>query len=232
MASGFDKDEEPGLELGLGASPEPSEGRGSVPRFHSHMRPRPVIRPVVEPVIELDTPGNDNHADGERERGDDVELSLDLSECPPDTLADVLVVDDNALNRASILRLLRKAGISAIASASAIGATRMALRGQVSVVVADLNMPAMRGSSLLQVFRRNPRLCHVGMVLLSGVNAQELVTAASEVGADAAIAKLDMATTLVPTVNKLLRRVSRPRQVSGKFSLPPSILNKRDKAAG
>ena len=96
------------------------------------------------------------------------------------------------------------------------------------VVVADLNMPAMQGSSLLQVFRRNPRLRHVGMVLLSGVSAQELVSAASEVDADAAIAKIEMATTLVPVVHRLLRRAARPGQVSGKFSLLPSILNKKD----
>lgn len=146
------------------------------------------------------------------------------------TLADVLVVDDNALNRTAILRLLRKAGISAIATDSAIGATRLALRSQVSVVIADLYMPAMQGSSLLQVFRRNPRLRHIGMVLLSGVSAQELVAAASEVGADAAIAKIEMASTLVPAVNRLLRRAARPRQVSGKFSLLPSILNKHNAA--
>ena len=150
-----------------------------------------------------------------------------------DTLADVLVVDDNALNRSAILRLLRKNGVSAIATDSAIGATRLAVRSQVSVVVADLNMPAMQGSSLLQVFRRNPRLRHVGMVLLSGVSAEELVSAASEVGADAAIAKVEMATTLVPAVTKLLRRAARPtRQVSGKFSLLPSILNKSKVVGG
>jgi CheY-like chemotaxis protein len=162
---------------------------------------------------------------------DTLDIAADGEDGAEDTLADVLVVDDNALNRAAILRLLRKAGISAIATDSAIGATRIAVRSQVNVVVADLNMPAMQGSSLLQVFRRNPRLRHVGMVLLSGVSAQELVSAASEVGADAAIAKIEMVTTLVPAVTKLLRRAARPRQVSGKFSLLPSILNK-NKAAG
>lgn len=164
----------------------------------------------------------------------DIAAAADVDEPDgdEDTLADVLVVDDNTLNRSAILRLLRKAGISAIATDSAIGATRLALRSQVSVVVADLNMPAMQGSSLLQVFRRNQRLRHVGMVLLSGVSAQELVTAASEVGADAAIAKIEMASTLVPAVTKLLRRAARPRQVSGKVSLLPSILNKNKVAGG
>jgi PleD family two-component response regulator len=172
-------------------------------------------------------------SDGEAVEGSDPSVSeetrevggdLDESDGPENTPADVLVVDDNALNRAAILRLLRKAGIVAIATDSAIGATRIAVRCQVGVVVADLNMPAMQGSSLLQVFRRNPRLRHVGMVLLSGVSAQELVSAASEVGADAAIAKIEMASTLVPVVNRLLRRAARPGQVSGKFSLLPSIL--------
>lgn len=139
--------------------------------------------------------------------------------------ADVLVIDDNELNRNAIVRMLRKAGLSVISSDSAIGATRLVLRGGVSVVVADLNMPAMQGSSLLTVFRRNPRLAHVAVVLLSGVSADELVAAASEVGADAAVSKLDMTTQLLPTVTRLLRRANRPKQISGKFSLPPSILN-------
>jgi len=152
----------------------------------------------------------------------------DVAEADAPEPADVLVIDDNALNRSAILRLLRKHGMAAIASDTAIGATRIVLRSRVSVVVADLNMPAMQGSSLLSVFRRNPRLAHVAVVLLSGVSAQELVTAASEVGADAAISKLEMATTLVPTVQRLLRRAQRPHQVSGKFSLLPSILNKKN----
>jgi CheY-like chemotaxis protein len=139
--------------------------------------------------------------------------------------ADVLVIDDNELNRNAIVRMLRKAGLSVISSDSAIGATRLVLRCGVSVVVADLNMPAMQGSSLLTVFRRNPRLAHVAVVLLSGVSADELVAAASEVGADAAVSKLDMSTQLLPIVTRLLRRANRPKQISGKFSLLPSILN-------
>jgi CheY-like chemotaxis protein len=134
----------------------------------------------------------------------------------------VLVVDDHELGRRAVVRLLRDAGLSVIASGSAIGATRLAIQSGVRVVIADLNMPAMRGSALLTVFRRNPRLAKVPVVLLSGVSAEELVAAASEVGADAAISKVEMASTLLPTVQRLLRRNSRPRQVSGEVSLLPS----------
>jgi CheY-like chemotaxis protein len=140
--------------------------------------------------------------------------------------ADVLVIDDSELNRNSVLRLLRSAGLTVIGSDSAIGATRLVLRSGVSVVVADLNMPAMQGSSLLSVFRRNPRLSEIAVVLLSGVAADELVAAASAVGADAAISKLEMSTTLVPVVQRLLRRAQRPvPQASGRISFPASILS-------
>jgi CheY-like chemotaxis protein len=138
---------------------------------------------------------------------------------------EVLVIDDSDLNRNSVVRLLRSAGIAVIGTDSAIGATRLVLRSGVSVVVTDLNMPAMQGSSLLSVFRRNPRLADIAVVLLSGVPADELVAAASAVGADAAISKLEMSTTLLPVVQRLLRRAQRPvAPTSGRISFPASIL--------
>jgi CheY-like chemotaxis protein len=148
------------------------------------------------------------------------------------TQAQVLVIDDSELNRKSIVRLLRSAGMSVISTDSAIGATRMVLRAGVSVVVVDLNMPAMQGTSLLSVFRRNPRLNDIGVVMLSGVAAEELVAAASAAGADAAISKLEMSTTLVPAIQRLLRRAQRPNQASGRISLPASILASPTKKSG
>jgi two-component system chemotaxis response regulator CheY len=134
--------------------------------------------------------------------------------------AQVLVIDDHEVSRNSVLRLLRSVGLTAVGAPSAIGATRLALRRGVLVAVIDLNMPAMRGSSLVQVIRKSPRLAHVGIVLLSGASDTELVTAAGEVGADAAVSKLNMKDTLVPAVQKLLARAARVPQQSGRFSVP------------
>jgi DNA-binding NarL/FixJ family response regulator len=135
--------------------------------------------------------------------------------------AQVLVIDDQEISRNSVARLLRSAGISVIGAPSAIGATRLALRRGIQVAVIDLNMPAMRGSSLVRVIRKSPRLAHVGIVLLSGASDAELVMAAGEVGADAAISKLSMADTLVPAVQKLLARTSRIPQQSGQIAIRP-----------
>lgn len=131
----------------------------------------------------------------------------------------VLVIDDHQLSRNSVIRLLQAAGLSVVGAPSAIGATRLALRRGIKVAVIDLNMPAMRGSSLIQVIRKSPRLANIGIVLLSGASDEELVTAAGEVSADAAVSKLTMKDTLVPAVQRLLTRASRVPQQSGRFSM-------------
>jgi two-component system, chemotaxis family, chemotaxis protein CheY len=131
----------------------------------------------------------------------------------------VLVIDDHQISRSSVIRLLQAAGLSVVGVSSAIGATRLAIRRGIQVAVIDLNMPAMRGSSLIQVLRKSPRLAHIGIVLLSGASDEELVTAAGEASADAAVSKLNMRDTLVPAVQKLISRVARVPQQSGRFSL-------------
>jgi DNA-binding NarL/FixJ family response regulator len=146
---------------------------------------------------------------------DDDEMTAQSTDEP----AQVLVIDDHQISRNSVIRMLQAAGMSVIGAPSAIGATRLALRRGIQVAVIDLNMPAMRGSSLVHVLRKSPRLAHVGIVLLSGASDEELVTAAGEASADAAVSKLNMKDTLVPAVQKLLARAARVPQQSGRFSV-------------
>jgi DNA-binding NarL/FixJ family response regulator len=152
-----------------------------------------------------------------------VEEPEDESEVVGDEATDepvqVLVIDDHQISRNSVIRLLQSAGLTVIGAPSAIGATRLALRRGIQVAVIDLNMPAMRGSSLIQVIRKSPRLANIGIVLLSGASDEELVTAAGEASADAAVSKLTMKDTLVPAVQRLIARASRVPQQSGRFAL-------------
>jgi DNA-binding NarL/FixJ family response regulator len=150
---------------------------------------------------------------------DEPEDEPETSEDTADEPAQVLVIDDHQISRNSVIRLLQAAGLTVVGAPSAIGATRLALRRGIQVAVIDLNMPAMRGSSLVHVIRKSPRLANVGIVLLSGASDAELVTAAGESSADAAVSKLNMKDTLVPVVQKLLARAQRVPQQSGRFSL-------------
>lgn len=117
----------------------------------------------------------------------------------------ILVVDDSDLAREHMCNLLEEAGYRVIALSSPIGSTRAILDNDVRAVVIDVFMPGMRGDRLALLFRRNPRLKDLGVVLVSGENAEELVRLSIESGADAVVAKSDL-DDLVPAVRRVLRR--------------------------
>jgi PleD family two-component response regulator len=104
---------------------------------------------------------------------------------------DVLVIDDSELMRASLTRALSEAGLSAVGLASPVGATRTILRESVRVVLIDLDMPSMTGDKLISLLRQNKRLHRLKLILMSGEHADVLDKLAGEVGADAAIAKVE-----------------------------------------
>ena len=122
--------------------------------------------------------------------------------------ATVLVVDDSELSRSEMMRLLTEDGLVVVGLASPIGATRAILTNAVSVVVIDVLMPGMRGDRLATLFRGNPRLRELGVVLVSGDDG-ELSRLSSEVSADAVVSKSALH-ELVPAVRRALR--ARERQ--------------------
>ena len=122
----------------------------------------------------------------------------------------VLVIDDNEIALAAIRRLLEKAGITVECLPTAIGATQTILRHSIRVVVADLNMPAVTGSSLVTMLRKNPRLRDVAVVLISGEPPEALAQIANQVGAAGSVSKQDMHLVLVPMVQRLLRALTTP----------------------
>src|SRR5258705_7598131 len=111
----------------------------------------------------------------------------------------VLVIDDSERAREKMARVLRQAGMQVVTLASPIGATRAILQNEVDVVVIDLQMPGIRGDRLAALFRGNPRLKRLGVVMVSGESEAELARLAAEVGATEVVSKrcLD---ELVPTV--------------------------------
>jgi len=116
----------------------------------------------------------------------------------------VLVIDDNEIALAAIRALLESAGVAVECLPTAIGATQVILRHGIRVVVADLNMPAVTGSSLVTMLRKNPRLRDVAVILISGEPPDALMLVAEQVGAAGSVSKQDMHAVLVPMVRRLL----------------------------
>lgn len=118
-------------------------------------------------------------------------LSVPLSSRSP-SAAPVLVIDDSEIAREEATRVLREAGFQVVALPSPIGATQAIVRHHARVVVLDVFMPTIRGDRLLTLFRKNQRLGHLSVILMSGHSEEELEQLQMEVQADAVLSKRNL----------------------------------------
>lgn len=132
----------------------------------------------------------------------------------PDGKGAVLVIDDSDISRAEMMRVLESAGLEVIGLASPIGATRVILTGNVRAVVIDIEMPSLRGDRLAALFRGNPRMAGIGVVLVSGEKNDELNRLAIEARADEAVSKSALA-TLPDAVRRAMARADSQRPSRG-----------------
>jgi CheY-like chemotaxis protein len=116
----------------------------------------------------------------------------------------VLVIDDNDVDREAISECLRDVGLTVHDLPSPIGATRAARELNVGVVVIDQNLPAMDGSRLAALFRGNPQMRHIRLVLVSGNDATVMGEIMRQAQADAFVSKRDIQRDLAKIVLRLL----------------------------
>lgn len=114
----------------------------------------------------------------------------------------VLVIDDDEICRQAMVELLNQAGHYATELPSPIGTTQHILNERVDVVVLDVVMPSLRGDKLAQLLRKQPRLRHLGVVLVTGATAEELGPMVVEVSASAVVEKSALDRKLVHAVER------------------------------
>lgn len=132
----------------------------------------------------------------------------------PGRAGTVLVIDDSDISRAEMIRVLQDAGLEVVGLSSPIGATRVILSGNVRAVVIDVEMPSLRGDRLAALFRGNPRMNGVGVVLVSGEKDEELTRLAIEARADEAVVKSALA-GLPDAVRRAMARGDSSRPLRG-----------------
>lgn len=86
-----------------------------------------------------------------------------------------------------------------------IGATQAVITHNISVLVTDVNMPALPGHNLISLFRRNRRTQHVKVVLVSSLSVEQLSQIAQEYRADGIVQKdsVEFDQSLVRMVRRL-----------------------------
>jgi CheY-like chemotaxis protein len=118
----------------------------------------------------------------------------------------VLVIDDQDVARDYMTRLLEDAGYNVASQSSPLGVTRQVIREGITVVIIDVEMPALRGDKLVRLFRQNRRLANLGLVLVSSKDQEELAALGRAAGADAVVTKKNLDRALVAEVKKLFGR--------------------------
>ena len=119
----------------------------------------------------------------------------------------ILVVDDNEDNRFTLVRRLRHAGHDNIEEA---GDGRAALRameaGDVDLVLLDIMMPEMDGYQVLEHVKRDMRLRHIPVIMISAIDDIESVVRCIELGAEDYLPKPFNPTLLKARIGASLER--------------------------
>ncbi|HKQ67981.1 MAG TPA: response regulator [Polyangiaceae bacterium] len=123
----------------------------------------------------------------------------------------VLVIDDDAIGRTLLCETLREHYSELTEVTTPIGASRIVSQERIDVVVLDVEMPNLSGDKLAKLFRTNPRLAHVGVVLVSGTGDDQLALLGLECQADATVTKAKVRADLVKAVQVAWEKSQRRR---------------------
>jgi len=79
-----------------------------------------------------------------------------------------LVVDDSMVIRHTVSRFLEDRGFAVIAASNGVEALAILNRVQLSLLITDMQMPAMGGSELISVLKSNSETAKIPIVILTG----------------------------------------------------------------
>jgi PAS domain S-box-containing protein len=117
----------------------------------------------------------------------------------------VLVVDDDALSRRLLVKTLTDHGFKAAAVSSGGEALAWIAQRLPGVVLLDLVMPSPDGYDVLRSIRSDPRCAALPVVVLTGLDNDDYVTRAFDMGADDFVRKPFRANELIARIRGQLR---------------------------
>jgi class 3 adenylate cyclase len=98
--------------------------------------------------------------------------------------ATVLVVDDDALNRALLSMSLDAEGHAVVEAGNGLEAIAMLAEHAIDVVLTDIDMPELNGYDLLRHRRNDDRLRTIPFIVISGVEEMQSIITCIELGAE------------------------------------------------
>jgi adenylate cyclase len=98
--------------------------------------------------------------------------------------AHVLIVDDDPLNRALLIKNLERQGHETTAFDNGFAALASIEEDQPDVVLLDIEMPGIDGVEVLERMKADPKLRHVPVIMISGLDDTDSIVRCLQAGAD------------------------------------------------
>jgi signal transduction histidine kinase len=123
-----------------------------------------------------------------------------------DIAGQILVVDDNGVNRLKLQRVLQAEGHTVVLAPDGEQALAMVRSGQVELVLLDIVMPGMDGYTVLTILKNDPDLRDIPVIVVSAIDEQESAVRCIEIGAEDYLIKPVNPVFLKARLDSCLRR--------------------------
>jgi len=121
----------------------------------------------------------------------------------------ILIVDDFATMRRVIRNLLKSLGFENFEEAEdGTKALKILNKTQIDFVVTDWNMPNMTGIELLREIRKDSKLSHIPVLMVTAEQKREQIIAAAQAGVNGYIVKPFNGETLSEKIDKIFKRIN------------------------
>lgn len=104
-------------------------------------------------------------------------------------MSKILIVEDNALNRALLQAVLKSAGYELLIAEDGETGVEIALQEKPDLILMDIMLPAMNGYEATRRIKTNPATRHLPIVALTANNTPVERDRALDAGCDGCIAK-------------------------------------------
>lgn len=101
----------------------------------------------------------------------------------------VIIVDDEPDTAEMIAEMIRLSGYQAIKSFGGTPAISMIIRQDPDAVILDIMMPDLSGLEVLRIMRKDPRMIHIPVIVVSAKSRPEDIQEGMDAGAVAYLTK-------------------------------------------
>ncbi|MBX3085223.1 MAG: response regulator [Anaerolineae bacterium] len=103
---------------------------------------------------------------------------------PTNTLGNILIVDDNEMNREVLSRRLERQGYSFATAEDGLEALELMRAQPFDIVLLDIMMPRMNGYQVLEAMKNDPVLHELPVIVVSAVSELDSIVRCVELGAE------------------------------------------------